>query len=367
MKRNAADPDPVGTTPKQIADELDRIGRKLLGLSYDCKRLGVAGHSALRAASDSLCDVARMAREPEPAVVSPEPAKDPNAYRIVSQACEMTGPMYFSAVPVPDVEPEPDPPRNGLVELAAEPADELTDEEREAAIDELTEELEALDERKARKREADRKYAARRKAARDLARAIGNPVESSGAPAGTIAREPVIAGPTEPAKSLADWQSKPTSELGLSFAAGRVVMTMRSIRTAGELADWLRMGPTYDGGDPTVANSWTAMLAECRATVHFLQTGHLPLTSMCDLHPPPKPERSKSEPEPATAEIFNRKWEAYDVRESPPVRLGEVTGANSTRAVMAAEAAWPDVPKRMLEIREVVRSNGRRKRSEAVS
>jgi len=66
-----------------------------------------------------------------------------------------------------------------------------------------------------------------------------------------------------------------------------------------------------------------------------------------------------AETKPAAGDT-TRTWEVFDSRHKldvfdegrPGKKLGEVPGANMTRAVLAAETAWPDVPKRSLELRE---------------
>ena len=148
--------------------------------------------------------------------------------------------LYHGPFPVED-EPAPDPPPPEPKTIAL-PTD--------------------ADERKARKREADRKYQAAKKAKRDLAKAIGNPVEGDGSPLPPYrGREPVIDRPTAPAKS---------------------------------------MSPESD-----------------------------------------------------------RTWEVYDTRVDPHTLMGTVVGANITRASIAAEQCWPDLPKRMFKIIEKI-ARGRR-------
>ena len=133
------------------------------------------------------------------------PAAEPGPHETFRRQAELHEDLDGPGPPdEPDGELDPDEPdgpdirqpnRPGNLDVAAELGKTLAKHDQAVA-----DEAEA---KRARKRESDRRYAEKNRQAKLLARAVGNPVESSGQPAGPIEREPVIAGPTKPVERLA--------------------------------------------------------------------------------------------------------------------------------------------------------------------
>ena len=369
--------DPIGTTPTRLADELVSIGvacyklrlraralrpflgaREELGYLVDAllksTDIAVDLGSAIRAAavpiraalmdSDDVLTPEQRARlrRDIPAVIDREQAERDERERRnglveLPPSSLVPGPLSY----VPAAEPPP--------KVVALPTD--------------------AEERRAAKKEADRKYRERKKAAAALDRAIGNRVESPASPPNKgqrtedqgptqSVREPVIAGPSKTggvergAGSVEDQESNSRT-------------THHAPRTTPEEVE--RLAPESPSVEACVCNKCNQVRP---LGVHPCQKCGCPeyrlirvAANAIEPAEPAKPKRAKSLATEATAEIFSRSWEAYDLRQKPPALLGEVKGNDSTRAIMAAEAAWPDVPARLIEIREKT-TRSRRKRSE---
>ena len=259
MKRSSAEsPDPIAAELISIGAAAQRLRYRLRLLLSHVPRIALDPLlDSLLAASDLAVDLGlamqaiakytcrRCGAEVGPGEItcagcrSVEPSSSFGAALSRTQA-------VFAADPDPDPEPEPEPepppahppidpagrpiadldvavePRNGLVELPPTAGWTcrvcgLTDDDCRCNASELLSAGQATnppkivtlptdaEDRKARKRETDRKYAAKKKLQRQLDRAIGNRTESPSGPIDRPAsvREPVIDRPTGPVERLA--------------------------------------------------------------------------------------------------------------------------------------------------------------------
>ena len=198
------------------------------------------------------------------------------------------------------------------------PAEPLLDRVIHAEVDaaERAASVKAAEEKKARKAESDRKYREKQKAARALDRAVGNRVESA---------------PVPPSLPSAD-------DIFIAWSGINPLYAVRaaSLRAA---TDWVRANHPRDSRIDVEADDGVY-----RTRKLFLQA---------DLKAPPRSAAvTLVQPPAGTVVESGRTWEAYDLRFKPPVLMGEVKGVNSTRAIMTAEATWPNTPSRMIELRE---------------
>jgi hypothetical protein len=417
----------------------------------------------------------KRGRKPKPAEPAPLPKLTPlgearAAERVDSHLAEIAA--RNGLVELERSEPDPnwhvptelceDDEPTGDLNVAQALADSL--EKHDAKV---ADEAEA---KRARKRESDRKYAAKRKAARDLARAIGNPVEGLAEPPPVSAgREPVILGPTAPAESFAPEPDSasvmaPTPEgftrawavyrgnggadsfLGEVFGVGETEARRAAFRIAGD-QHFTILPKMIHGGkgqaivritapDPPVEVETVEAAASKRSKtepvsvsdavashkerlasamkeagvktdapddIFIYWSGRNPvyairapsLKAAIDWAKTQHPKDARFDVRLDTEDVFRsralflqidlkakpadqidrlrgdeseRRWNVFDLRATPPLFLGDVAGSNSTRAVMAAEAKWPDVPNRMIRIESFgreSRANGRKR--EAVS
>jgi hypothetical protein len=440
-------PDPTRVDPLSLAADLMSLVGRLVRLAEPAERGSIVEladlYAELRARSPyrPIADLDRaVGREPaiqrdpaggivEPAAVEPElngsadpipPAVEPvaavlpTAARTGEKTRRKRKEKPRSADPPLPAEParKIGPfSRDGL-ELDPEDPDGPDDDEPTGDLDvhaELNGTLAAHDQavvdeaaaKKARKRESDRRYAEKKRAARQLARAIGNPVESAGSPPPVSAgREPVIAGPTAPVERLAEPAADEIDTLDLAFTTC-ADLRAKGLTTVDQVAaalneEFALMGLTEaqiiaiekaiakarpkprkpkPAPDPDPLDGlfvvWRGKMAVygikapslvvakdymTRCRPENLQGDLRPdmdgtikrlgLTVVIDL------TKSSAKPEPsATPE---RRWEVFDLRQNPPSLLGEVAGANYIRALIAAEKEWPDLPDQMTKIVEIV-------------
>lgn len=256
----------------------------------------------------------------------------------------------------------------------------------------------ATDAAKERNRRRRETYA-KAKRDKDIARAIGNPVEAAGGPVGSIAREPVGAGPTEPVERLAPTVA-PTVAEAVSGHKERLAAAMKEASVSTEPADdifiaWSGRNPLYGIRAKSLMDAvvWVRANHPHDAKISVKVDEGIfaarKLMLQADLKKPTEPAgdpggdalraaaqtrrdakrtaRTKhcedcgatlpdGDPGAKCSKCGGRVWGVYDAENRLPVeeqtRIGTVKGANITRAVLAAEAAWPNIPKARLHIVE---------------
>jgi hypothetical protein len=232
------------------------------------------------------------------------------------------------------------PPAAETVPQPAEPAPVESEPEPAEAPEKTVKIPTDAEERKARRRENDAKYQAKKREKRLLDKAIGNRVESAGpVDRREKLREPVL-GPTVPAKSLATpahWASVPIAELQLTDASKRALADGMKFKTAGDVADWLATNPKAPWPTPS-ATPWPEVVEIAKVAIELVKKLHEqpaepPADVECCSVLSPCPEGYQRVYSVHARETYTR----AEIRAgAKPQRLGEVIAANIDEAKLAA-------------------------------